>query len=72
MNVSALLTQHEAAKQLGVSTRTLQRWVKAKYFPPPHRIGRGAFYRPGEVANWINNQLHDDRAISHERKLSKL
>jgi hypothetical protein len=44
------LTQQEAARSLGTTTRTLQRWHKAGFGPQPIRDGVCALYDPAAVA----------------------
>lgn len=38
LRVNAGLTQREAGKRLGVSTRTIWQWENAKSFPNPKQI----------------------------------
>jgi hypothetical protein len=44
------LTQQEAARELGTTTRTLQRWHKAGFGPRPMRDGVCALYDPAALA----------------------
>lgn len=55
----AIITQDRAARQIGVSVRTLQAWRAQGYGPPPIRLGpRGGRvrYRASEVQAWIETQ----------------
>jgi phage terminase Nu1 subunit (DNA packaging protein) len=48
------IDRHTAARMLGVTVRTLQRWHSAGYGPPrkPSR-GRGVGYSRAEVQQWL-------------------
>jgi predicted DNA-binding transcriptional regulator AlpA len=48
------IDRHEAARMLGVTIRTLQRWHRQGYGPPRKRwLGRGVGYSRAEVEQWI-------------------
>jgi len=44
----------DTALFLGVSARTLKRWVKAKAIPY-YRIGRRVYFEESELLVWIGN-----------------
>jgi predicted DNA-binding transcriptional regulator AlpA len=52
-----LLTTAQAAKLLGIGTRTLWRWSRSGICPSPVKIGRGlraaVRYRRAELLQWI-------------------
>lgn len=48
-----LLRQKDAARILGKSLRTLQRWHGDNAGPPQIKIGRGVYYDPDELMAWI-------------------
>jgi excisionase family DNA binding protein len=51
-----LLTEEELAKELKVSSRTLQRWRHEGRGPRWRRVGKGARYRRGDVQAWLDAQ----------------
>ena len=50
-----LLSEHDAARVLGVKPATLRRWRWAGRGPGFHKIGRAVRYRLGELANFIDD-----------------
>jgi Helix-turn-helix domain len=54
--LSEYLSEHETAKQLQLSPRTLKRWRALKSGPAITRIGRRIVYKRSTVAAWIKNQ----------------
>ena len=56
--LQALLTQQEAADRLRVSRRTIRRYAQLGKLPPPIRIGRNAYYRPGTIKDFIDSKLN--------------
>ena len=55
------LTQGEAAAQLRVSKRTLERWERLREGPPITRLGRRIFYKRQSLRAWIHSR---ERAIA--------
>jgi hypothetical protein len=47
------LTQHEAAKELKVCERTLDRWRRLGEGPPLTKIGRRVYYRRPTLQAWL-------------------
>jgi excisionase family DNA binding protein len=47
------LRQKEAAVQLGVSPRTLQRWMRDGFGPQPHRDGSHVLYDPADIMAFL-------------------
>lgn len=41
------------ASRLGVSERTIVRWVEEELFPKPIRVGRGTFWTEADVTEWL-------------------
>jgi predicted DNA-binding transcriptional regulator AlpA len=41
------------AARLGVSERTIARWVDQGLFPSPIRVGRGTFWTESDIAEWL-------------------
>ncbi len=50
-----LLKRVEAASQLGVSVRTLDRWSVIKVGPPRIKVGRYVFYRTETILKWLSS-----------------
>jgi predicted DNA-binding transcriptional regulator AlpA len=50
-----LLTPAQLASQLGVTTRTLQRWEVERTGPPRVVIGKQVFYRTVSVLAWVES-----------------
>ena len=50
-----LLKRVEAASQLGVSVRTLDRWGVIKVGPPRIKVGRYVFYRTETILKWLSS-----------------
>ncbi|HHU11586.1 MAG TPA: helix-turn-helix domain-containing protein [Intrasporangiaceae bacterium] len=55
---SRVLSQAETARKLGVTPRTLRRWVQSGYFPHPFRLGRTPYYSEQTVKDWIDDQIN--------------
>ena len=51
-----LLTEHEAADLLKVSTRTLQAWRCNSSGPPFARVGRSIRYMRTGLLNWLSSR----------------
>lgn len=65
-SVGELIDQHEVAKLLGVTTRTLRTWIKTGQVPRPIRIGRKQFWVKSVLDAWLK-----DRAQSNCDRPSK-
>lgn len=48
-----LVAASDAARMLGVSTRTLWRWAASGRVPPPVRIGGCARWRVADLDAWV-------------------
>ena len=46
------LSKREVIATLGVSERTLENWVREKYFPTGIRIGKEMFWLAAALENW--------------------
>lgn len=67
MSVISILSDYfsrdELAKDLSVTTRTLERWHAQRKGPPVTFIGRKAYYRRDAVAKWLlANEQEQPRA----------
>ena len=55
--METLLTEAEAAKLLGISQRTLEKWRSRGQGPPFARIGKAVRYPSQALENWVQGQL---------------
>ncbi|MBK1656537.1 helix-turn-helix domain-containing protein [Allochromatium vinosum] len=46
-------TKDEAAEELGVTPRTLDRWWAERVGPPRTKVGRRALYRKSALVAWV-------------------
>ena len=53
------LTQHEAAAELKVCERTLDRWRRLGEGPPITRLGRRVLYRRSSLLVWLRGREHN-------------
>lgn len=60
--LSEFLTQDEAAAELKVCERTLDRWRNLGEGPPITRLGRRILYRRSSVQAWLHAQERQGRA----------
>jgi hypothetical protein len=58
-----LLTEGEAARELGRCARTLKRWRDLREGPPFIRVGRQILYRRDAVRAWL---------LSHEQNVQPI
>lgn len=47
------LTQHEAAAELKICERTLDRWRRLGEGPPVTKVGRRVYYRRPTLRTWL-------------------
>ncbi len=52
-NPLLLLTATDAARRCGCSVRTWRTWDRSGRTPLPIRIGRSLYWRPKELAAWV-------------------
>lgn len=45
----------DVAAFLGVTERTIRRWVRAKYIPC-RKVGGGIYFLPTEIRAWVKEQ----------------
>jgi hypothetical protein len=67
------LTQEEAAAELKVCERTLDRWRRLDEGPPITRLGRRILYRRSSLQAWLRTQErhgHSDNGAGSKRALS--
>ena len=55
--MAELLNQYEAAKALGLSTRTLERLRLTGSGPRFAKLGRRVLYRPVDLEAWVASRL---------------
>jgi predicted DNA-binding transcriptional regulator AlpA len=60
-----LLNKLELANELGISTRTVDRWNSLRIGPPRVRIGKSIFYRRASVLQWLAR--HEEKQIRSHR-----
>lgn len=60
-----ILERGAVAELLGVSTRTLARWIDSGELPPPRRLGRRAYWLRQELDTWLS-QEPSRRAVSRK------
>ena len=46
----------ETAEELGVSTKTIHKWLKAGIFPRPLRVGKVWRWKPEEIEAWMRER----------------
>jgi excisionase family DNA binding protein len=63
--MNTLITQKEAARRLGISTRTLERYRVTGTGPAFTRLGKLVRYRPEDLAEFVNSNRR--RSTSEEQ-----
>ena len=59
-NSDHLLTPHDVAKVLGITTKTLRIWRYTKrYYLPYMKVGQLIRYRPEDVTGFIEAHMHE-------------
>jgi predicted DNA-binding transcriptional regulator AlpA len=57
-----LLRRKQVVELLGVSTRTFERWVATRTFPPADvRRGRIMLWKPTTLVAWIDTEARKNR-----------
>ena len=54
------LTKDDVADALGVSTRTVENWVKDGTLPSPRKLGNRVYWHPRTFYEWLDRVLADD------------
>jgi excisionase family DNA binding protein len=55
MSIPRLISKSELAEHLGVSVRSIERWINSKELPPPKRLGgRRVVWHTTVIERWIN------------------
>ena len=62
-----LLNAAQAAKRCGCSVRTWRTWDRSGRTPPPVRIGRSIYWRPNDLAAWVEAGCPDRAARLAQR-----
>jgi excisionase family DNA binding protein len=57
--LSDYFTQKEAAAELKVTDRTLDRWQRLREGPPVTRLGRRILYRRSSLQAWLRKREGD-------------
>ena len=57
--ISEYLTKDALACELGLSTRTLDRWSVLRIGPPRTRAGRAVLYSRTKVREWLESQTEE-------------
>jgi hypothetical protein len=57
--LSEYFTQEEAATELKVTERTLDRWQRLREGPPITRLGRRILYRRSSLQAWLRKREGD-------------
>ena len=59
------LTPSDVASLLGVSERSIERWVKKEAFPPPLRVGSSRRWLASDIQSWLGStkrkEANDER-----------
>jgi len=63
------LTPDEAASELKICTRTLDRWHRLGEGPPITRLGRRVLYRRSSLLEWLHRREHRGRDYENEDTL---
>ena len=66
-NALLLLKAAEAAERFGCSVRTWRTWDRSGRTPPPVRVGRSLYWRPNELAAWVEAGYPDRAAWIAQR-----
>jgi len=65
------LTSYDLSGWLGVSRRTLFRWVRLRKGPPSIKVGRSVYYRRTAVQRWLlslEGGSHAGATVARDRK----
>jgi excisionase family DNA binding protein len=65
--VDEKIDQHDVARYLGVSTRTVRNLIERGELPPPIRIGRKQLWLKEEFTRW----LHDGGTASRQSRSAR-
>ncbi len=65
------LTAEQAAKQLGITRRTLDAMCARREGPPRTRIGRRVYYRKEALADWLLQQEHRQARSRASRRATR-
>jgi hypothetical protein len=66
------LEQDEAAAQLKVCSRMLDRWRRLGEGPPITKIGRRVLYRRSSLQAWLHGREHHGRGDKHAAEQSSV
>jgi DNA-binding transcriptional MerR regulator len=53
--MDGLVTEHDLAKQVGVSVFTLRVWRRKKYGPPSAKLGKSVVYRQLDIDAFMSS-----------------
>jgi len=70
--LGGFLEQHEAAAELKVCERTLDRWRRLGEGPPITKVGRRVLYRRSSLQAWLHGREHHGRGDKHSAEQSSM
>lgn len=58
MTLEKMLTSKEVASRIGITTMTIERWMRdpTVEFPKPRQVKRLRFWSESEIASWLDGQ----------------
>ena len=65
------MTREEAAGELGVHPRTLDRWQQLRKGPARTRVGKRVLYARQDVADWLAANREVNRGSQHNGRRSR-
>jgi len=69
--LDGFLRREELARQLGVSSRTIDRWQSLRVGPPRLRCGRTILYNTESVREWLRSQEEQPSMARRQRNPSR-
>jgi excisionase family DNA binding protein len=64
MSMPKLVSKTELAEQLGVSVRSIERWVNNRDLPPPKRLGRRrVVWHADVIARWLDTKFDPKKEV---------
>jgi len=70
--LAEFLEQDQAAAELKVCQRTLDRWRRLGDGPPITKIGRRVLYRRSSLQAWLHGREHHGRGDKHAAEQSSV
>jgi len=66
--ISGFITEHQLARQLGLTLSTIRRWRRQRYGPQAVTIGRRFYYREDAAQTFAAAQLEKAEAAAEPRR----